>query len=111
MNKKIIVASDVSEMIQAASEGNFEIIFGDDVEDWWSFVRERLNLGTDELMIRLDLEDPVFGKWSIWLVFSVEVHGRALAFEEILIPDYENEPESAQAIPLGREKVPYFVLS
>jgi len=105
------VASDVTQLIRSASEGDFERLFGDGVSNWWSFVSERIDLGADELMIRLELEDTEFGEWWIWLVYGVEEHGRTLKFEELLIPDYENDPDSARSIPQGREQVPYFVLS
>jgi hypothetical protein len=111
MKKKFSTSSDISQLIAAASDGNFNAIFGKESEEWWDFVIDRVNLGADELMIRLDLEDPDIGRWFLWLVFSVHENGQALALEEVLIPDYETEPESAIEIPLGREQVPYFVLS
>jgi hypothetical protein len=62
-------------------------------------------------MVRIDLEDADFGPWCIWLLFSLQEHGGTLALESVLIPDYENDPGAAQAMPKGREQVPYFVLS
>jgi hypothetical protein len=62
-------------------------------------------------MIRLDLLDDDFGQWNIWLVFGLDETGRSLTLNEILIPDYENDPNSALAIPRGKEQVPYFAVS
>lgn len=111
MQKRLSIASGVSQAIKAAHEGDFESLFEDDTESWWAFVRERLDLGADELMLRIDLEDASLGRWYLWLLFSVQEYGTALALEEVLIPDYENEPDAALATPQGREQVPYFVLS
>lgn len=111
MQKRFSIASGISQAIKAAREGDFTSLLGDDTESWWAFVRERLDLGADELMIRIDLEDASFGPWCLWLLFSVQELGSALALEGILVPDYENEPGAALATPEGREQVPYFVLS
>ena len=111
MQKRFSVAGGVSQAIKAAQEGDFTSLFENDTESWWDFVRERLDLGADELMIRIDLEDHSFGPWYAWLLFSVQELGSALSLEGVLIPDYENEPDAALATPEGREQVPYFVLS
>jgi hypothetical protein len=111
MPKRFSIASDISRAITAAREGDFTSLLEKDTERWWAFVRERFDLGDDELMIRIDLEDDSFGPWFLWLLFSVQEHGSALALEEVLVPDYENEPGAALATPEGREQVPYFVLS
>lgn len=111
MKKRFTTANDISQVLAAVREGNFDSIFGEESERWWEFVGDRLDLGADELMIRLDLEDPDFGRWFLWLVLSVDESSRALALEEVLIPDYETKPEAAIEIPQGREPVPYFVLS
>jgi len=111
MKKRFSSASDISQVLAAASDGNFDSIFGEESERWWDFVRERLDLGADELMIRLELEDPDFRRWFLWLLFRVEEDSRALALEEVLVPDYEAKPEAAIEIPQGREQVPYFILS
>jgi hypothetical protein len=92
-------------------QGDFTSLFENDTESWWTFVRERLDLGADELMIRIDLEDDSVGPWYLWLLFSVPEHGSALSLEGVLIPDDENEPDAALPTPEGREQVPYFVLS
>jgi hypothetical protein len=111
MQKRFTIASDVSQAIKAAQEGDFASLFENDADKWWVFVRERLDLGADELMIRIDLEDDSFGPWYVWLLFSAQNYGRAISFEGVLIPDYETEPDSALATPEGREQVPYFVLT
>jgi hypothetical protein len=111
MNKRFRTAADISHVLKAAREGDFDSLFGKDSEGWWDFVRERLDLGADELMIRLDLEDPDFGRWFLWLLFSVQENNRALVLEEVLIPDYEENPKAALQTPQGREQVPCFVLS
>lgn len=111
MQKRFSIASDVSQAIKAAHEGDFTALLEDDTERWWAFVRERFDLGADELMLRIDLEDASLGPWYIWLLFSIQEHGSALELEGVLIPDYENEPSAALATPEGREQVPYFVLS
>jgi hypothetical protein len=111
VQKRFSFASDVSQAIQAAHEGDFTALLEDDAERWWAFARERIDLGAEELMVRVDLEDADFGLWFIWLLFSLQEHGSALALESVLIPDYENDPGAAQATPKGREQVPYFVLS
>ena len=111
MHKRFSVASDVSQAVQAAHEGDFAALLEGDAERWWAFARERIDLGADELMVRIDLEDADFGPWCIWLLFSLQEHGSALALESVLIPDYENDPGAAQATPKGQEQVPYFVLS
>lgn len=111
MQNRFSIASGVSQAIKAAQEGDFASLFENSAESWWVFVRERLDLGADELMIRVDLDDDSFGPWYMWLLFSVEEHGSALSLEGVLIPDYENKPNTALATPEGREQVPYFVLS
>ena len=111
MQKRFSIASGVSGALKAAHEGDFSSLLESDTENWWAFVRERIDIGADELMIRIDLEDDSFGQWYLWLLFSVQEHGSTLALEGVLIPDYENEPGAALAIPKGREQTPYFVLS
>jgi hypothetical protein len=107
----VATESDISQVLRAASEGYFDSIFGKESEGWWDFVRERVDLGADELMIRLDLEEPDSGTWFLWLLFSVQENSLALTLEEFLIPDHETKPEAATEIPRGLEQVPYFVLS
>ncbi|MGC1420097.1 MAG: hypothetical protein WA786_08265 [Acidimicrobiales bacterium] len=111
MAKRFTKAGDISHVLKAALEGDFASLFEEHLDDWWDFVKERLDLGADELMIRLDLEDPDFGEWFLWLLFSVEEETQALALEEVFVPDYEENPKAALETPLGREQVPYFVLS
>jgi len=111
VHKRFSVASDVSQAIRAAHEGDFAALLEDDAEKWWAFVKEQIDLGADELMLRIDLEDADIGQWFIWLRFTLQEHGRALALESVLIPDYENDPGAAQATPKGQEQVLYFVLS
>jgi hypothetical protein len=61
----VATESDISQVLSAASEGDFDSIFEKESEGWWDFVRERVDLGADELMIRLDLEDPDSGTWFL----------------------------------------------
>jgi hypothetical protein len=109
--KRFSIASDVSQAVKAAQEGGFASLFENDTENWWAFVRERLDLGAKKLMIRIDLEDASLTPWYLWLLFSAQEHGRALSLKGALVPDYENEPDAALETPKGREQVPYFVLS
>lgn len=111
MNKGLSGDDDISEYIRAAGDGRFDALFGERTDQWWDFVRERTTLGADELMIRIDVLDSEFGEWSLWLLFNVGERGATLTLEEILIPDYENVPVSALAIPRGKEQVPYFRVS
>jgi len=111
MPKKFTTTRDVADVLSAASAGDFDALFADGIERWWDFVNERLDLGADELMIRLDLEDADFGAWYVWLVFSALQSPRALTLEEVLLPDYEANPASALALPQGREQVPFYVLA
>jgi hypothetical protein len=101
---------DISRAVREAREGDFTLLLGEDAERWWAFVDERLQMGSDELMIRIDLEDDLSGPWYMWLVLRVVDSGDALALERVCIPDLEGKPEAALAIPAGREQVPYFVL-
>ena len=111
MPERFNSASEVSQAIKAAQEGDFSVLLQDDSQMWWAFVRERLDLGADELMLRIDLEDVALGPWCIWLVVSVQEQGGSVALEAIFVPDYENDHEAALAMPEGQEQVPYFVLS
>lgn len=111
MQKRFTIASGVARAIKAAQEGDFASLLESDTDSWWTFVRERLALGADELMIRIDLEDDSFGPWYVWLLFNVQEHGGARLLESVLIPDDEMEPDTALATPQGREQVPYFILS
>jgi hypothetical protein len=61
----VATEGDISQVLRASSEGNFDSIFGKESAGWWDFVRERVDLGADELMIRLDLEDPDSGTWFL----------------------------------------------
>jgi hypothetical protein len=54
-------------------------------------------------MVRIDLHDESFGPWFLWLLFNVQDHGSALSLEDVLIPDYENDPEATLSTPKGRE--------
>ena len=46
----------------------------------------------------------------MWLSFRVNERGTALSLEDVFVPDYENKPEAALAIPEGREQVPCFFI-
>ncbi|MHB2029643.1 MAG: hypothetical protein ACYCPT_12620, partial [Acidimicrobiales bacterium] len=74
MQKRFSMASGVSRAIKAAQEGDFASLFENDIDSWWNFVGERLDLGADELMIRIDLEDDSLGPWYMWILFSVVEH-------------------------------------
>jgi hypothetical protein len=111
VQKRFTIAGGLSKAIKAAQEGDFASLLESDTDSWWAFVRERFDLGTNELMIRIGLEDKSFGPWYLWLLFSVEEDRIALSLKGVLIPDYENEPDAGLAIPDGQEQVPYFVLS
>lgn len=108
--KRFSSEMDISRAITEAGEGDFTLLLGEDAERWWAFVGERLQMGSDELMIRIDLEDDVSGPWFMWLVVSVVDCGNALALEQVCIPDLEAKPEATLVVPVGREQIPYFVL-
>jgi len=96
--------------LDAAQKGDFEPLLGDCAEDWWEFVREHLELGTNQFMLRIELQDPAFGPWYTWVVYEQVDRGSSIAFTQLLIPDYETSPEAALAIPDGYEQVPYFAV-
>ena len=98
------------EALGAAQKGDFEPLLGAYAEDWWEFVRERLELGTDQLMLRIEMEDPAFGPWYTWVVYEQVDRGSSIALTQLLIPDYATSPEAALAIPDGYEQVPYFAV-
>ena len=83
---------------------------GDRAEDWWEFVREHLELGTNQFTLRIEMEDPAFGPWYTWLVYEQADRGSSIAHTQLLIPDYATNPEAALAIPDGYEQVPYFAV-
>ena len=47
-----------TEALDAAQKGDFEPLLGDRAEDWREFVREQLELGTNQFMLRIEIEDP-----------------------------------------------------
>lgn len=94
--------------LDAAEKGDFEPLLGDHTEDWWNFVRERLDLGAKQLMLRIESEDPAFGPWYSWLVYEEADGGSSIALTRIIIPDYETNADSALAVPDGYEQVPYY---
>jgi hypothetical protein len=100
--------ANIADALDAAHRGDIEPLMRDRTEDWWNFVRERLDLGADQLMIRIENDDPAFGSWYLWLVFEVVDQHSGIALMRILIPDYEAKPDSALVIPQGYEQVPYF---
>ena len=99
-----------AEAIAAAQEGDFEPLLGNCAEDWWEFVRERLELGANQFMLRIEMEDATFGPWYTWVVYEEVDRGSSIALTNLLIPDYATNPEAALAIPDGYEQVPYFAV-
>ena len=99
-----------TEAMDAAQKGDFGPLLGDCVEDWWEFVRERLELGTSQFMLRIEVEDPAFGPWCTWVVYEPVDRGSSLALTQLLIPDPATNPAAALAIPDGYEQVPYFAV-
>jgi hypothetical protein len=100
-----------TEALDAAQKGDFAPLLGDCAEDWWEFVRERLELGTSQFMLRIEVENPAFGPWYTWLVYEQVGRGSSIALTQlILIPDYATNLEAALAIPDGYEQVPYFAV-
>jgi hypothetical protein len=97
----------VESVLDAAKVGDFESLLGDESNAWWNFVVERLGLRVDQLMLRIEAEDPAIGSWYLWLVYEVDESDNSIALANILIPDYENRPESALTTPEGYEQVPY----
>ena len=65
-------------------------------------------MGANQLMLRIENEDPAFGPWYAWLVYEQADSGRSIPLMQILIPDYETKADSALAIPDGYEQVPYY---
>jgi hypothetical protein len=96
--------------LDAAEKGDFEPLLGGHTQDWWNYVRERLDRGATRLMLRIENEDPAFGRWYAWLVYEGDDSGKSIALTNILIPDYETKADSALAIPDGYEQTPYFAL-
>jgi len=96
----------VKDLLDAALHGDFSSLFGDDGEVWWSFVRDRAELGADQVMLRVDT-----GTWCCWLVYEVVDNRSGIAMTQMLIPDYEKRPETAMAIPAGYEQVPYLTIA
>jgi hypothetical protein len=99
-----------TEALDAAQKGDFGPLLGDCAEDWWEFVRERLELGTSQFMLRIEVEDPAFGPWYTWLVYEQVDRGSSIALRQLLVPDYATNLEAALAIPDGYEQVPYFAV-
>jgi hypothetical protein len=98
----------VKSVLDAAKVGDFESLLGDGANAWWNFVVGRLELRVDQLMLRIEAEDPASGRWYLWLVYEVDESDNSIALAEVLVPDYENRPESALTTPEGYEQVPYF---
>jgi hypothetical protein len=96
--------------LDAAQKGDLEPLLGDCAEDWREFVRERLELGTNQFMLRIEVEDRAFGPWYTWVVYERVDRGSSIALTQLLIPDYATSPEAALAIPDGYEQVPYFAV-
>ena len=96
--------------LDAAQKGDFEPLLGDCAEDWWEFVRERLELGTSQFMLRIEAQDPAYGPWYLWLVYEQVDRDSSLALTQLLIPDPATNPAAALAIPDGYEQVPYFAV-
>jgi hypothetical protein len=51
--KRFRTEGDISRAILEAREGDFTYLLGEDAGRRWAFVRDRLEVGFDELMIRL----------------------------------------------------------
>jgi hypothetical protein len=101
--------ANIADAINDAKGGDFGALLGDRTEDWWSFVRERLDGGASQLMLRIEHDDSAFGSWYMWLEFEGDDQCSSIALTRILVPDYETKPDSALAIPDGYEHVPFFV--
>jgi hypothetical protein len=99
-----------TEALDAAEKGDFEPLLGDCAEDWWEFVRERLELGTSQFMLRMEVRDQAFGPWYMWLVYEPVDRGGSIGLTQLFIPGYETNPEAALAIPDGCEQVPCFAV-
>jgi hypothetical protein len=110
MQKRLHTEVAISRAIREARTGDFTYLLGEDAERWWAFVGDRIEMGSDELMIRIDLDDDSSGPWFMWLVLSVEDSGKSLSLKQVCIPDSEGNPEAALSVPVGREQIPYFVL-
>ena len=96
--------------LDAAQKGDLEPLLGDCAEDWREFVRERLELGTNQFMLRIEVEDRACGPWYTWVVYERVDRSSSIALTQLLIPDYATSPEAALAIPDGYEQVPYFAV-
>ena len=99
-----------TEAMDAAQKGDFGPLLGDCVEDWWEFVRERLELGTSQFMLRIEAQDPAYGPWYLWHVNEQVERDRSHARTQLVIPDPATNPAAALAIPDGYEQVPYFAV-
>ena len=100
-------ASTVVDAINQAYGGDFAPLLRDCEEDWQTFVRERIDLGADQLMIRIEMTDE--GRpWYAWLVCEVVSERSAIAISQVMVP--QSESDAALAIPEGYEQVPYFAI-
>ena len=96
--------------LNAAQKGDFGPLLEDEVDAWWNFVGEHLELGTNRLMLRIEAQDPR-GPWYLWLVYDVDHGDKSLALSELMLPNDEtmaNRAGTATATPEGYEQVPYF---
>ena len=62
-------------------------------------------------MLRVDLNDDNFGPWCLWIILDVVDGSEELTLGQMLLPDYENKPHTAMAVPDGYEQVPYFAIA
>jgi hypothetical protein len=98
-------ASNVVDAINEAYRGDFAPLLRDCEADWQTFIRERIDLGADQLMIRIEMTDE--GRpWCAWLVCEVVSERSGIAISQVMVP--QSETDAALAIPEGYEQVPYF---
>jgi len=100
-------ASTVVDAINKAYRGDFAPLLRDCEEDWLGFVRERIDQGADQLMIRIEMTDE--GRaWYAWLLCEVVSERSGIAISRVMVP--QSETDAALAIPEGYEQVPYFAI-
>ena len=95
-------------VVDATTVGDFGFL-EDETDAWFAFACEQLGFGASQLLLRIEGHDPSSGIEYFWLVFdAADDHSIILPPSRIVIPDRENMPQPALAIPDGYEHVPCF---
>jgi hypothetical protein len=99
----------VKAFLDAARAGDFGLLLGNEADAWWNFVLEHIQLGTNQLMLRIEFQDPALGPWCFWFVYEVvDRSDNSIALLSFMHPSDENSPEPSLVVPEGYEQVPYY---